>query len=271
MSYESILTEQRDPGVGIITLNRPERLNALTREMADELLDALERWQDDSQVRAVVLTGAGRGFCAGADLGASREPVSAFVGTDRSSLPGPWQRPRWPLGKWVHFVRDYPHPLIAAVNGACVGAGLGLAMACDMRIAAQSARFSSIFVKRGLAIDFSTSYFLPRLVGLGRALELGCTGRMVDAGEAERIGLVNRTVPDDQLMEAALELATEIAENAPVGVEFAKKALHRSLDEDLEGQLFFESYAQDVCRASEDYQEGVQAFFEKRKPVFRGR
>ena len=269
MAYEHLLIEECDPGVGIITLNRPGKLNALNRQMADELLDALNHWRDSPQVRAVVLTGAGRGFCAGADL-SGEGGIGAFNATDSSELPAIAQRPRWPLGNWVHFLHEYPRPIIAAVNGACVGAGLGIAAACDIRIAAASARFSAIFVKRGLSLDFGVSYFLPRLVGQGRALEIACTGRMVGAEEAERIGLANRVVPDEELLDEAVKLAQDIAAAGPVAVEFSKKAVLRSLDNDLDAQLFFESYAQEVCRYSEDAREGIQAFLDKRAPEFKG-
>ncbi len=269
MAYEHLLAEERDRGVGLITLSRPDKLNALNRQMADELIEALDDWRDSPQIRAVVLTGAGRGFCAGADL-SGEGGIGAFNATDSSELPAIAQRPRWPLGNWVRLLHEYPRPIIAAVNGACVGAGLGIAAACDIRIAAASARFSAIFVKRGLSLDFGVSYFLPRLVGQGRALEIACTGRMVGAEEAERIGLANRVVPDEELLDEAVKLAQDIAAAGPVAVEFSKKAVLRSLDNDLDAQLFFESYAQEVCRYSEDAREGIQAFLEKRAPEFKG-
>jgi 2-(1,2-epoxy-1,2-dihydrophenyl)acetyl-CoA isomerase len=269
MAYEHILVEKRDSGVGVITFNRPEKMNALNRRMADELVVALNDWREDAEIRAVVLTGAGRGFCAGADL-SGEGGIGAFNATDSNALPDIAQRPRWPLGNWVRYLNEFPRPIIAAVNGACVGAGLGLAAACDMRVAAASARFSAIFVKRGLSLDFGTSFFLPRLVGQGRALEIACTGRMVGAEEAERIGLANRVVPDEQVVDEAVKLAQDIAEAGPIAVEFSKKAVLASLGNDLEGQLFFESYAQEVCRYSEDAKEGIQAFLEKRTPSFKG-
>jgi 2-(1,2-epoxy-1,2-dihydrophenyl)acetyl-CoA isomerase len=163
-------------------------------------------------------------------------------------------------------------PVIAAVNGVAAGGGMGLAAACDMRIASDKARFSTVFIKRGVIPDCAATFTLPRLVGMARACELVLKGNVIDAAEAERIGLVNKVVPHDELMSATREFANEIAQNPPIAVGLAKAALYRGMSEtDIGGQEDYEAYIQNALMATEDFQEGIAAFFEKREPVFKGK
>jgi 2-(1,2-epoxy-1,2-dihydrophenyl)acetyl-CoA isomerase len=167
-------------------------------------------------------------------------------------------------------MRDCPKPIIAAINGAAAGAGMNLALACDMRIASTAAKFSQAFVKRGLAPDWGGSYFLPRVVGVAKASELIFTGDSIDAAEALRLGIVNSVVAPEELIAAATKLARKIAAGPPVAIALAKRAIHHNLEADLRSALEFETFAQGVCRETEDSREGVKAFMEKRAPVFRG-
>lgn len=259
MAYETILYEVRD-NVGLITLNRPQVLNAVTVQMMEELMEALGQAEGDDGVRALVLTGAGRAFCAGQDVRTlsegSKEELVALV-TNR--YPPLIQR-FWSLEK----------PILAAVNGAAVGAGFNLALACDLRLAAENASFGAVFVRIGLAPDSGSVFFLPRLVGTAKAAELLFTGDIIDAAEAQRLGLVNRVVPAEKLMEEALALAGRLAQG-PRAVGLAKRALYGSLTLDLAQALAYEAQVQAEALATEDAQEGVRAFLEKRKPEFRGR
>jgi 2-(1,2-epoxy-1,2-dihydrophenyl)acetyl-CoA isomerase len=169
-------------------------------------------------------------------------------------------------------IRHMMKPVIAAVNGVAAGGGMGLAAACDMRIASDKARFSTVFIKRGVIPDCAATFTLPRLVGMARACELVLKGNVIDAAEAERIGLVNKVVPHDELMSATREFANEIAQNPPIAVGLAKAALYRGMSEtDIGGQEDYEAYIQNALMATEDFQEGIAAFFEKREPVFKGK
>ena len=264
MEYRDMLVELRD-GVLTITLNRPDRLNAMTWNSWEELVDALRRASEDDDARAVIITGAGRGFCAGSDLVASTSQEEA--------PPKEVSRSRW-------FASDYlatrevvacQKPTIAAINGTTAGAGFSLALACDIRIASETARLGTIFARRGLSPDFGCSFFLPRIVGLSRALELMYTGDMFDAQEALRLGLVSRLTPPDQLLPVATELATRIARGASLAIEAAKRLAYRGLLEELEDHMRLEEYWSRLSQASDDAREGVMSFLEKREPHFRGR
>lgn len=261
MTYTTILYDTHD-GVLRITLNRPERLNALTDTMRHELIDAFTRAGAEDEVRVVVLTGAGRGFCSGADLVAaleSGEPVDFG------------QALRTTYNPLVRQMRGLPKPIIAAVNGVAAGAGMSLALACDLRIAAESASFIQAFVKIGLVPDSGSTWLLPRLVGLTRAMELMMSGRKVDAAEALAIGLVNRVVPDEELGGAVAKLAQEYA-NAPTrAIGLIKQAVDYALDHTLEEALEQEAELQAQAGRTADHVEGVAAFLEKRVAHFKGK
>jgi 2-(1,2-epoxy-1,2-dihydrophenyl)acetyl-CoA isomerase len=264
MTYECLLYEVKDK-IATLTLNRPERLNALGDTLRDDLYDAVTKSAADDNVRVLVITGAGRGFCSGGDVksmsqrnqGAQAAPITDRLAPARDRI--------------IMAMRDCPKPIIAAVNGAAAGAGMNLALACDMRIASSAARFSQAFVKRGLTPDWGGSYFLPRIVGTAKACELIFTGDTLDAAEALRLGIVNAVVAPEELMAESYKLAAKIAAGPPVAIQLAKRAIYKSEDADLSAVLEFETFAQGLCRETEDSKEGVKAFMEKRAPVFTGR
>ncbi len=257
----------REGAVATITLHRPERLNAFTPTMEDDLRAVIAEVRADAAVRAVVLTGAGRAFCSGADVNAwdarLREGGAPSV-VDR------WrqneQRHAMPLG-----LHELDKPVIAAVNGAAVGMGMDIALACDLRLCAESARFAMLYIKRGLVPDEGGAWFLPRLVGLAKAYELIFTGDFVPGPEAERIGLVNRCVPDAELAGAAHELAERIAAGPPIALAMAKRAIRDGLGLPLRGHFDAIGYYMSVLNNTEDVAEGMRAFVERRAPAFRGR
>lgn len=252
-----------EDGIATVTLNRPERLNAFAGTMRDQLHDALHALAERSDVRVVVLTGAGRGFSAGADLEVTAELRGRGDDDAFAALVDAGMRV-------VRRLRQLPQPVVAAVNGPAVGAGASLALACDFRIASDRASIGVTFNRIGLHPDWGASYFLPRLVGPGRASELVLTGRMVEAEEAARIGLFERVVPADRFGEEVRALAAELAAKPPLAVRLAKETLSRSLTSDLDVILAAEGHAQMRCFRSDDAREGIAAFREKRAPVFRG-
>jgi len=252
-------------GVAVITLNRPDKSNAFDDEMTRELLDALKQVERDETIRCVVLTGAGKNFCAGQDLSAFIERQKAPAGLDvrEHLLKG--------YNKVVMKIRALEKPFIAAVNGAAAGAGLGIACACDLRYVSENAKFRMAFIGIGLAPDSGTSFLLPRIVGFGRALDMAVTNELVDAREAFAWGLANRVYPPDELMDATLATAKGLA-NAPTrGIGLTKRALNRALTTDLESALDYEAYLQNVAAGTADHIEGVSAFLEKRAPQYQGK
>ena len=256
---ERPVLRERHGAVLVLTLNRPARLNALTDELLIELHAALIEARDDEAVRALVLTGAGRGFSAGADLvEGSKRQVDV-----RDTLARRYQ----PL---VLLLREIEKPVIAAINGVAAGAGLSLALACDLRIASDSATFLQAFVRIGLVPDAGATFFLPRLVGPARAAEMAMLGDTVSAADAERSGLVNRTVPAERLMDEAMELAQRLA-RGPKSVGLIKRLLDQSFSNDLHAQLRSEEDLQQIAKSSEDATEGVMAFIEKRPAEFKNR
>ncbi len=262
MEYSTVRSE-RVGDVGLITLNRPDKMNAINRALIEDLDDAIHASESDG-ARALVLTGAGRGFCAGADL-------TAKPGEGHTPGNETLYKKGMPLGYPSLLLRRFPRPTIAAVNGAAVGAGFGLTLACDIRIASSSARFSAIFAKRALTPDYGCTQLLPMAVGMSKAMELMYTGDIIDAREAERIGLVSYVVPDDELSEFVMQFAHKLASGPSVAHAMTKRMAYSASARDLEEQLWIEGQASQVSGMSEDRAEGIRAFLEKREPKFQGR
>lgn len=253
-----VLASQRD-AVLTLTLNRPEVLNGLTRDLLDALTAAVSDAAADASVRALVITGAGRAFCSGADLRAGFAETEIDMGAYLDAHYHPL----------IRALRGIEKPVIAAVNGVAAGAGLSLALACDLRIAAESATFIQAFVRIGLVPDAGGSYFLPRLVGPSKALEMCMLGDAVDAAEALRVGLANRVVADDQFATATADYAARLA-RGPRSVGMVKKLLGSSLDHNLDAQLAEEAKMQTLASGTDDFREGITAFVEKRRAEFTG-
>ncbi len=263
-SSSPLVLETRDAGVLTLTLNRPDRLNALNPELAAALSQALDRAARDPDVRVVVLTGAGRAFSAGGDLAAIRDARDRGAIAELEPLLRAGQ-------KMVLTMRAMRQPVIAAVNGAAAGGGMNLALAADIRIAAEDAVFAQSFAKVGLFPDFGGTFLLPRLVGESRAAEMFYTGDLIDAQTALRIGVVNRVVPAAHLAAEARALAAKIAQGPPLPVRTVKQVLFAKDREELERALEFEVRTQMECFRTEDCGEALRAFFEKRAPKFQGR
>jgi 2-(1,2-epoxy-1,2-dihydrophenyl)acetyl-CoA isomerase len=263
MAHEQIAFEP-EGAVARITLNRPDKLNALTAVMSDELVDALGRVERDDGLRAVLLTGAGRGFCAGQDL---TEFDEAYRKGERPDIREHLTRTYHRL---IPAMTGLPKPIVCAVNGVAAGAGVSLALACDIRLAGASARFTQAFVKIGLIPDSGGTYLLPRAVGYAKALELSLTGDLLDAGTARDIGLVSQVVPDEDLTAEAEELAARLAAMPTRALGETKRLLQASLAPPLEEALAREAEAQARMSQTDDHLEGVMAFAEKREPRFRG-
>lgn len=265
-----ILIDDVIPGVRRLTLNRPDQLNAFTIETYAELIDILRALKHDTQIRVVILTGSGRAFCAGHDLKSSG--VARWL--DNPEL-GPTYRSRHHMTEMASIpvlMHQLPQPVIAAVNGAAAGIGFALALAADMCIASSSAKFVNSIHNVGTGHEFGMSYLLPRAVGTQRAAEILLTARPILADEAERIGLVLRTAPDDQLMDAALEVARNILANVPLGVWLTKQSLWLNQSAgSLDAAIELESRAVFMARHTEDTAEKRQSFIEKRQPVFRNK
>ena len=259
------LRVERDGGVRILTLDRPDVLNAFDEALTDALATGLRDAAEDASVRAVVITGAGRAFSAGQDL---RDRAAAIERGDDLRLGDELRRRYHPS---IEAIRAMRKPVIAAVNGIVAGAGFGLAVACDLRIAAASASFRAAWSKVGLVPDAGSAFFLPRLVGWGRALDLAFTGRAVDASEALAIGLVTRVWPDADFVEGWRSLAAELAAGATEAFALTKEGLNASWERDFGSFLELEASLQDRAGRSADYAEGVRAFLAKRPPRFEGR
>jgi 2-(1,2-epoxy-1,2-dihydrophenyl)acetyl-CoA isomerase len=263
MDYQDIIYEEKG-GIATMTLNRPDKMNAFSTGMRESMYRVVEHISQDKRVRVLIITGAGRAFCSGADVqtlaGNANRPTNqqrpAEMGSERLS---------------VHvLIQKCQKPIIAAINGVAAGAGLDLAMACDIRIASDKARFAELYIRRGIFPVEGGIYLLPRLVGVGRACELIWTGDMIDATEAASIGLVTRVVPHEELEIATKELAEKLAKAAPLAIQRSKQAIYSGLNMDFESSM---KYIQPLMREilqSKDHKEGTQAFLEKREPVFRG-
>ena len=270
MSYETI-TLERQGHVAVLTLSRPEVLNAITNAMRRELVAAFEGLRVDDEVRAVLMTGAGRGFCAGADLGggAASPGGDAGPGPAREELLQEYEGTAAPS---LALYRRLDKPIVAAVNGPAAGAGMSLALACDMRVGCENTRFKTVFLERNNTGDSGMTYYLPRIVGYSRACDLLFTSRFVDSEEAYRIGLLDRLVPAERLVPEALALAEQIAALPPVAMQMAKRVLQHSMTANLEDQLRFETHGLRVAgRATADAAESRAAFRERRPGAFVGR
>jgi 2-(1,2-epoxy-1,2-dihydrophenyl)acetyl-CoA isomerase len=275
MNYEMLFYDKADK-VAKITLNRPEKMNALNHQLQQELAAAVEQASRDDDVRSVVITGAGRGFCAGADFryhevregtitAAEAEEPRGSGGLDVGRIPDL-------LGKGVILgLHDMEKPTIAMVNGAAAGAGFDLALACDMRVGSENARFIMSFTRIGVPPGEGGCWTLPRVVGLPKAFEIILTGDRVEAEEAYRIGLLNRLVPAERLEEETLGFARRLAQGPPIAHRLDKLMLRKGLDSDLATALAFGSACVSIALQSEDHVEGVAAFAEKRQPRFRGK
>ena len=255
---------QTEAAIATVTLNRPEKLNAMTPAMMGQLREIMAGLESDPEVRVIVFTGAGKGFSSGGDRD--------FLGDVTRMTP-------FEIKKAVYenfqgatkAVKLFPRPTIAAVNGGAVGAGCELAVACDFRIASESAYFVESWVNLGVIAPLGGMFLLPRLVGLGKATEMLMLGKRVDAKEAERIGLVNRTVPAEQLMDTAMELARQLAAGPPLALSVFKEGLRRGMESTLAAEWDFNLYAQSMLLDSEDFAEAVAAMAEKRAPNFTGK
>lgn len=262
MAYEHILTTETE-GILTVTLNRPDKLNAFVGHMRRDLAEALERAGSDRGVRVVIITGAGRAFCAGGDIAFMAELMQRRDSEEFARILGAGRRV-------ILAIRQMTKPVIAAVNGPASGAGCNLAFACDMRVASSTATFSQSFVKVGLHPDWGGSYFLPRLVTPNKACEMFFLGETIDAAEAARLGIVNRVVAPEELEVATMQLAERLRAAPPIALAAAKHAIYVSEGADLEEMLRYETEAQLRCFESDDCHEGVRAFLEKREPRFTG-
>lgn len=263
MDYQDIIYTKEN-GIATITLNRPDKMNAFTPEMMDSMYRAVDDARKDDEIKVLVLTGTGRAFCSGADVKAMAQ---------RLRQPDQGQERKIPEAERVSLYllfQKCEKPVIAAVNGVAVGGGLDLACACDIRIASDRARFAELFIRRGMIPAAGGTYFLPRLVGIDKALELIWTGDMVDAKEALRIGLVTMVVPHDELEHATLDLAEKLAKGPSRAIQMSKRVVYEGLDMDLETTLKHVAAAVKEITQTRDHEEGAKAFVEKREPVFRG-
>jgi len=259
-AYNNIILEERE-GVGIITLNNPESRNPLTEEMKEELISAFDEIERTDEIRALIVTGRGPAFCAGGDIkkiGAEMTPEETNAVMKKS------QHLLWKI-------LNLEKPVVAAVNGDAFGMGCNLALATDFAIASDKARFSEAFIKLGLIPDFGAMYFLPRLIGLWKSKELAYLGSAITAEEAERIGLIYRVVPHDELEKETMALANRLAEMPTKAIGRAKKVLNQAFDMTLAEVLTEEIEAQTYLSQTDDHREGIQAFVEKRQPKFRGK
>lgn len=262
MGYHTIIYEKEE-GIGIITLNRPKQLNAITFQLKQEVSQVLDKIEVDEEVKAVILTGGTKAFSAGADIkersGLKRTQPEYYFNQKKTHIDF--------YGKIEHFEK----PVIGAVSGVAVGGGCEISLACDLRIASDTARFGVPEVKLGVIPSGGGTQRLPRIIGITKAKELLFTGEFIDAQEAYRLGLVNKVVPVEQLMDEAKAMAQKIALNPPLAVKFAKRAVNAGMQMDLMSGLDYETHCAALLVTSEDREEGFKAFVEKRKPVFKGR
>jgi len=266
MSYETILYE-KSKGIATITFNRPDKLNALNDKMQEELMGLFGEIAEDEGVRVLVFTGSGKAFSAGADIGQRfLEPIErSRKGEANLALMHTFTR----VG--VAALKRIEKPILSMINGTAVGFGCTLSLVCDIRIAAESARFGLGFVRLGVTPEFGSTYFLPRLVGLGNALELLFTGKIISAAEAKEMGMVNHVVPSEDLASFTYGMAETIAQAPPLSIRMIKRGIYQGIDADLESQVLWEHLVFNTARQTEDHLEGINAFLEKRDPRFRGK
>nr|MDO8134463.1 enoyl-CoA hydratase-related protein [Candidatus Njordarchaeum guaymaensis] len=277
-NYEAIKYEELGDGIAVVRLNRPEKLNAFTIQMIEELHDLFQKLESDMDVRVLVLTGEGRAFSAGTDLNESatiyaKEAPKRYRHLKYMDVPEIVKREYYAQRRTSQLIlrmREIPQPIICAVKGPAVGMAFSIAAAADIRIAGESARFrNSVFLLGLSAVDIGNSYFLPRLIGLSRAAEIIYTARFVDAQEAERIGFVSRVVPDEKLMDEALTLAKILLSKSPLGLRLTKSSINANISApSLEAALEIENRAQVLCMATKDMNEGIASFMEKREPKY---
>lgn len=263
MASDDIIFTKKN-GVATIKFNRPDSMNALGGTMREDIVDAIHDVQKDSNTRVLVITGSGKAFCAGGNI-KDMERMSLEI-----SLPDRRDFVRNVMHRITTEIRNLEKPVIACVNGHAIGAGCNIALACDMRIASEKAKFGETFINVGLVSDYGGLYFLPRLVGTAKAIELYFTGDIIDAKEAEKIGMINKAVPPEELEEYTYEVAGKIAKKAPIALAMIKEVMYKGLATDWATGLDIEATAQSICLKTEDHREGVRAMLEKREPVFKG-
>ena len=269
MEYETIILKKEEH-IATITLNRPEKLNAMTPQMTDELLAALNDVDEDDEMRALIITGAGRGFCAGADVGgmAGGAEKGSESARDAETLR---QGLIHSATRVVPKLQKMQKPTIAMVNGVAVGAGFDLALACDLRVGSENARFRNAFIKIGLFPGWGGTWLYPRVMGVGKALEYLFTGDFIEAKEAERLCVLNRLVPAEELKKETMALAQAIADGPPIAMRLTKLQVYKGLEMDLETALQVAAACETITLSSEDHKEGVAAFREKRPAKFQGK
>lgn len=268
-SYENLILERLEGHVALITLNRPEKLNALSKGLQDDSRAVLAELADDDEVRAVVVTGSGRGFCSGADL-TSGERLTPGDVPPRAPHAQRLDEYGW-VGRQALAFYGFPKPIVAAVNGVATGAGMSLALACDIRVGSELTRMKTTFIERSLSPDSGMSFFLPRIVGYARAADLIFTSRMVEGEEAYQLGLVNRYVPSAELVATALGIARQIAGWPPVAMRSAKRVLQHNIEASLDEAVRYEGSGLKFSRlAPHDVEESRQSFLERRTPIYTG-
>ncbi len=274
MAADQHVLFQVDEGVGIVTMNRPERLNAVNWDMATRLVELFRELRHKDEVRTIVLTGAGRGFCAGGDAewlsGSGDRPLPGL--SDKTRVLARYQRksPAGPFAEFTRMIVEVEKPVIAAIPGPAMGAGLAFALACDRRVGDTKARMCAAMVRLGFSPDCGITYFLPRITSLSTALMMVETGKILDAEEAHKAGLLDELVPEGEALAAALRYAKELAKGPSVAIDLARRCIYKSLTATLDEILDYEAVAGTMSSDTQDAREGTQAFIEKRKPVFKG-
>ena len=262
MAYSQIILE-KSGHTATMTLNQPEKLNALSATLRGDMLDAIAEVKDDDDIRVMIVTGAGRGFCSGADLTGDREASQPSQNDQLDDLG-------W-VGRQALSMYGLNKPVIGAINGVAAGAGMSLACACDVRVGSEKTRFKVVFIERNLSPDSGLSFFLPRIVGYSRAADLIYTSRAIDADEAYRMGLIDRLVSSDDLLATANEMADQMAQWPPLALRMSKRVLQHNIEVDLEDAVRFELTSLVYGnKATDDHKESIAAFLEKRKPTYTG-